>query len=429
MQYKKKAALFASLMLCSSLSLITSYCLLASTLNQEVKEDISQPSNSPTISHPNIYATSFTEEELKNAEEISVGAFIAPSEEATSQFIDQEGLNLLATGQQASTKAKPRIGLSIDGGGIRGVMSAIWLRDLSLAYPEDQETGINPRLHQVFDYVGGTSIGGIVALGVAADLKPQDIVDLFENHGGKIFSKEGRRVARFFDFMGLFGYRYSSHNLENLMKEQFGKDTTFDHLVKTESTQVLITACTDDGHPWLFKRDDTERYKLWEIARSTSAAPTYFSSYKPTSAGGTDQPSLVDGGLWVNNPTTLVTAGIVRYYNGGNFDPNNIYMLSLGTGDTDAKAIPQSAGKLHAASIIEALMNSHNRGNHMMMTQLLGEHYHRINPKLNQFIDLSDANSIGLLKQYAKQEEHAQKLKAFVEQTQEIVREKLEQGD
>jgi patatin-like phospholipase/acyl hydrolase len=409
---------------------------IQSSQASEIKEDTSQASISSSAN----YGMPFTEEELKDVIDISAGGFVAPSEEETSAFIQQEGLNLLGTGQQASTKAKPRIGLSIDGGGIRGVMSAIWLRNLSITYQEDQETGINPRLHQVFDYVGGTSIGGIVALSVAADLNPESIVDLFDKHGGKIFSKEGRKKARFFDFMGLFGHRYSSHNLETLMKDQFGDQTLED-----TKTNILITACTDDGHPWLFKREDTQRYKLWEIARSTSAAPTYFESYKPFLLNQKREPifeidkntgkkinnhvSLVDGGIWINNPTTLVTASIVRYFNGGNFDPNNIYMLSLGTGDTEAKAIPQSAGKLHAASIIEALMNSHNRGNHMMMTQLLGDHYHRINPKLKQFIDLSDANSIGDLKTYAQQEENAQKIKAFVEQTQEIVREKLEQGD
>jgi hypothetical protein len=415
MQFKSKASFCASLMLCSSLSLVTTYDLLAS--NQEVKEDISS-------SKLSTYNSPFTEEELKNAGEISIGGFIVPSEEEASDFIKENNLDLKETGAQAATKAKPRIGLSIDGGGIRGVMSAIWLRDLSAAYQEDPELGLNPRLHQVFDYVGGTSIGGIVALGVAADLNPESIVDLFDKHGGKIFSTEGRKLARFGDFFGLLSYRYSSQNLETLMKEQFGEQT-----LEETKTNILITACTDDGHPWLFKREDGRNYKLWEIARSTSAAPTYFSSYKPTLAGIDNHPALVDGGLWVNNPTTLVTAGIVRYYNGGAFDPNNIYMLSLGTGDTDAKAIPQSAGKLHAASIIEALMNSHNRGNHMIMTQLLGDHYHRINPKLKQFIDLSDTKSIGTLKAYAQQEEHAHKLKAFVEQTREIVREKLEQGD
>jgi predicted acylesterase/phospholipase RssA len=416
------------------LSLTTINILLAS----EVKEEISQL-NTSTINYPINYETPFTEEELKDAIDIPAGVLVAPSEKATSQFIEQEGLNLLETGQQASTKAKPRIGLSIDGGGIRGVMSAIWLRNLSIAYQEDPEFGLNPRLYKVFDYVGGTSIGGIVALGVAADLTPEVIVDLFDKHGKEIFSTEGRKLARFGDFFGLFSYRYSSHNLENLMKETF-----LDLTLEDANTNILITACTDNGHPWLFKKEDSKNYKLWEVARSTSAAPTYFESYKPSLLDENRKPilmqdektkniinkheSLVDGGIWVNNPTTLVTASMVRYFNGGTFDPNKLYMLSLGTGDTEAKAIPQSAGKLHAAAILEALMNSHNRGNHMLMSQLLAEdHYYRINPELERFIDLSDAKSIKELKSYAERDEHKAQIKKFVENTKEIVRAKLEQ--
>ncbi len=420
MSLKSKVGLLAVLILSSQLSLIIHQRGFSCDGVSKENEKLPKP----------VYHSEFSipEEEFKQAQEVSYGLCVTPSEEETKKFIEKERLDLLGTGQQSAAKAPPRIGLSIDGGGLRGLMSALWLKDLHVAYQEEGETGIHPRLHQIFDYVGGTSIGGIIALGVAADKNPDDIVNLFAQHGHRIFSTEGRKLVRFADFLGLFGYRYTSNNLESLMKEVFGETHTFDSHPSTQRTQVLVTACTDDGHPWLFRRDDERKYKLWEIARSTSAAPTYFKAYKPTAPGVNDQKALVDGGIWINNPTTLVTAGIVKYYHSGNFDPKNIHILSLGTGDTDAKAIPLSAGKLSVSPILEALMNSHNRGNHMMMTQLLGDHYHRINPTLRQFIDLSDVKAIPVLRWYAQQPEHTAQLKTFVDQTKDIVRHKLDRG-
>src|SRR3546814_16310040 len=80
---------------------------------------------------------------------------------------------------------------------------------------------------------------------------------------------------------------------------------------------------------------------MWEVARSTSAAPTYFSSYhlRP------EDVHLVDGGLWANNPSVLVTGHLMQLSSSGH--PSNIKLLSLGTGEPETPlSIPVSTGKL-----------------------------------------------------------------------------------
>lgn len=378
----------------------------------------------------NPYVLDLNEEEQKNAKSVLSGSFMPPSEVETSKFIQQEGLDLTTKSSTESWGNVPsRIGLSIDGGGIRGVMPALWLQTLKAAYEDEGEDGINAPFWKIFDYVGGTSIGGIISLGIAAELTPDAIVKMFETQRNQIFSLEGRSLLQYLDFFGLYGHRYSATKLEGLLKleENFGEDKRLSDL----KTNILVTACTNDGHPWLFKKEEKhgeKDYKLWEVARSTSAAPTYFDAYQPQFPIQSHRPHLVDGGIWANNPSTLITASIVKEFHNGKFNPNKIHLLSLGTGDTNTPAIWQSAGKLSAGAIIEALMSSHNRGNHMLMDQLLGDNYHRINAEMTQAIDLADISGGAYVKmeEYAGKKEHNEKIVGFVNQTATIIRKKLE---
>jgi len=407
MKYHMKIFSLLAMTIFSSFPLFASSELTSRTPEGEV--EVVPVGSSTGPSYPQV-------EEIEN-----VNLFATPSEKETSSFIKAQGLDLSVKGyERGKKKVKPRLGLSIDGGGIRGLMPAIWLNKLEI---ELKEKGLKAPLYKVFDYVGGTSIGGILALGVAADIHTDILIDLFETKREEVFPAAGRRLARFIDFFGLKTHRYVSENLENLLHTQFGEITLQD--VKTN---VLITACTNDGHPWIFKKmgKKGKNYKIWKVARCTSAAPTYFSAYQTSP----DQPWLVDGGMWINNPSTLVAASITKEYQGGQFNPENLHILSLGTGETSARAIPSSAGKLHAGAIINALMNSHNRGNHMVMSQLLGKNYQRVNPTLDQFIELDDKTdkTIATLKTYAHAEENIKLIKEFVDQSEEIVRKKLEKA-
>jgi patatin-like phospholipase/acyl hydrolase len=358
----------------------------------------------------------FEPEESLSGEEQS---FRIPSEAKISSFIEAEHLNFTVKGyEHGVTEIQPKIGLSIDGGGIRGLMPALWLQELNNQLSDHSLR--NQPLYKIFDYVGGTSIGGYLALAVAAGLDPKIFTNLLATQAKDVFCPQKRKWFPFPNFYGLKGHQYGSENLEILLKNNFGEMT-----LNEAKTDVLVTACTTEGEPWLFKKEETKNYKLWEVARCTSAAPTYFTAFPLADT------CYVDGGMWVNNPSTLVAASIVNEHQDGNFNPKKLHLLSLGTGEAPSSELPLSAGKIYAGAFIDVLMSSHSRGNHMLMKQFLGENYHRINPIMTQRIELDDISerAINSLTTYAGEETNKKLIGKFLGQIAEVVRQKLEASD
>src|SRR5712691_4354412 len=85
------------------------------------------------------------------------------------------------------TKA-PRKLLAIDGGGIRGVLSLQILAEIeSLLISESERPDY--RLADYFDYVAGTSTGGIIAAGIAMGMSVAEILAFYVNKGAKMFDQ------------------------------------------------------------------------------------------------------------------------------------------------------------------------------------------------------------------------------------------------
>ncbi|WP_032113849.1 patatin-like phospholipase family protein [Candidatus Paracaedibacter symbiosus] len=359
-------------------------------------------------------------------EPLRIELSLMPSEREAKNFIKDRGLDFISEGHEKSDHdVVPKIGLSIDGGGIRGLMPAKWLKMLE---EELEKVDIKTPLYNVFDYVGGTSIGGILALGVAANLPTANLISFFKEEGHNIFPKHKKITysVQYMDFFGLVRHWYNASSLEHLLQANFKEMS-----LKEAKTNVLVTACTTKGKPWTFTNgEEYGDYKIWEVARSTSAAPTFFEAYKPSLHGELQDFSLVDGGMWINNPSTLIAASLVKEYQGGSFNPQSISILSLGTGESPTKAIPDSAGMVHAKSFVDALMTSHSIGNHTMMTQLFGDNYFRINPTLENPIALNKVNQSVLetLESCANRQENREIIKAFVERNKEIIKDKLERN-
>lgn len=107
--------------------------------------------------------------------------------------------------------------LSIDGGGIRGMMPARLLSEL-----EDELTreGKNPRLCDYFDLICGTSTGGIIALGLALGMPAQDVLKLYRDNASNIFKKKTLRL-------GFFNSIYSNDFLSSPEKSLAGQRRAF----------------------------------------------------------------------------------------------------------------------------------------------------------------------------------------------------------
>jgi uncharacterized protein len=217
--------------------------------------------------------------------------------------------------------------LSIDGGGIRGIIPAIVLAEI------ERRTG--KRIAEMFDLVAGTSTGGILALGLTKpgqDGKPEysakKLIELYETEGGKIFSiPVWHRVH---SGWGLAEEKYPSEGIEEVAKEYFG-----DVRLAQAYKEVLVAAYEIEKRgSWFFKRrkalDPDEGFNpfMREVARATSAAPTYFEPLQ-LKVGSLGNRAFIDGGVHSNNPAMCAYVEAIKIHP----EEKDFLVVSLGTGE------------------------------------------------------------------------------------------------
>ena len=299
-------------------------------------------------------------------------------------------------------------GLSVDGGGIGGLMPALLLREM--------EEITNKPISALFDCVGGTSIGGIITLfhAVSEDgyrplYSSQNVVDLFYQHGRRLFPRSKRRIENVRYAIGGYTWsaRYSATPLEHFLAQHFRDLCLSDTL-----TNVLVTAADLGGQFYTFESRQAQRfeyfdYHMRDVARSTSVMPTYFPSAKITNIIKNHEQELVDASIWLNNPSRLVHDRIVRQFN---VPADNIRLVSLGTGKyvfgSERPARSDDVQYSVASSIIDAMQSSSDRVDGELQTILKPDRtYYRLQPRLEQEIDLTDPSedNLKLLEQTASQ--------------------------
>lgn len=224
--------------------------------------------------------------------------------------------------------AETRKILSIDGGGIRGLIPAMVLERL------EEMTG-RPA-SRMFDLIGGTSTGGILALGLvtpdeegAPRYRAGELAELYRVEGEHIFSRSFWYWLR--SAANLADAKYPEEGIERVLEKYFGSARLSEAL-----TPVVVTSYEIERRsPWFFKsrkaRDPRLRegydFPMKKVARATSAAPTYFDPLRIDFEGGKDYYALVDGGVYANNPAMCAYAE-ARVM----FPDDEILMVSLGTG-------------------------------------------------------------------------------------------------
>jgi patatin-like phospholipase/acyl hydrolase len=226
---------------------------------------------------------------------------------------------------------RPFTVLSVDGGGIRGIIPALVLREI--------ERRTARPISDLFDLVAGTSTGGIIALGMTKpnengepQYSAEEIVELYSGKGKRIFSST--ILHQLSSAWGLLDEKYPAAEVEEVFEEYFGGARLKDAL-----TNVLVTAFEIElRSPWFFRssraRTEPSRdFPMKKVARATSAAPTYFEPLKLAGEGEDEGKSwaLVDGGVYANNPTmcALVDARVL-------YGARDVLVVSLGTGEPTA---------------------------------------------------------------------------------------------
>ncbi|MBQ0072389.1 MAG: patatin-like phospholipase family protein [Spirochaetales bacterium] len=321
--------------------------------------------------------------------------------------------------------------LTIDGGGMRGIVPAYILKRMDQLLKEEE--GTRP-LYSYFDLIAGTSTGGLISLALTAPLEetnfrqddgpeylaqhtetitegffhkkkevtvtdgtverlgePEDILSLYSKNGGRIFEIRDDKgslwtmvkqtVHRFFKD------KYDASNFEEFLLEMMGDTELKDAKVPT----MAVAFNCDNCSPYIFRSWDSHGFLLREAARATSAAPTYFAPITYIDRETEERVTLVDGGIGANNP--ILTA----YIEARKLYPNadEFHILSLSTAAPFPKVEPEN----FATNIdwMGALMSAYSAGNMNVSLQgveaIPGVKVTRIwEPVIDHHIPLDDAS-------------------------------------
>jgi uncharacterized protein len=265
--------------------------------------------------------------------------------------------------------------LSIDGGGIRGVFTAVLLDRILAKYPALIQ---NTRLF------AGTSTGGILALGLALGYTPAQLRDLYRANAADIF--DDSFLDDLLDLKRLAGAEYSNKKLKKILKKEFGSRPQ-QVLGDIGPQRVLISTFDLDNQdpdpalrhwkPKFFHNfpgaDADLAESIVDVAVRTSAAPTYFPSYQ----------GYVDGGVVANNPSMAALSQVLDSRSPENAPLPDIALLSLGTGTPLHHIEGQTLDWGYSQwvkPLIDLMMDGSVGLADYQCTQLLSDRYHRLAP-------------------------------------------------
>jgi uncharacterized protein len=274
---------------------------------------------------------------------------------------------------------RPRRLLSIDGGGLCGIIPAQAL--IELEQQLDALTGDPQPLCNRFDLIGGTSTGAILAVGLALGFSAQEMRDFYLNLGPEIFKKDCLLERPW--------HKYPSGPIEQCLKDKFGATTTLgDSRLRT--LILLVAKNATQGNDWFFTNNPGNRFfehnktlLLWNIVRASSAAPTYFPPHTIAVPDQNNKPQtyeFIDGGVSsYNNPSfqVFLEATEPDYGIGWPKGADKLLLMSLGTGYASV-AIKEGEAKDYtvlnwAGYVLKELMNEANLQQNVLL-RLIGEH-------------------------------------------------------
>jgi len=265
-------------------------------------------------------------------------------------------------------KDKPFRILSIDGGGICGILPAAVLAELEQRF-------LNGRsISGHFDMIAGTSTGGIIALALGAGMTSAAIRDIYVERGGLIFPPRGWVARQLLQLRRLVRYGYDAKALEDELSRIFHARVFGDTTVRL----CIPSFEGRHGEPWIYKTPHHPDYwidrheKMVKVGLATAAAPTFFRSLEH------DGYMMVDGGLWANNPIMNAVVDALTCFD---LYRGQIQVLSLGCGETQYRVTPQRAagGLIQWRDVIRAAMRAQSLNALGQAYLLLGkEHVMRI---------------------------------------------------
>jgi predicted acylesterase/phospholipase RssA len=316
-----------------------------------------------------------------------------------------------------SRESRPVRILSIDGGGIRGILPAMVLAEL--------ERLAGRPTAELFDLITGTSTGALLGLAMATPdtegkprFKAADVARLYEIGGPRVFS---RSVWHQIQAVGnLVDEKYPATGIEQVLKRVFGETMLSEALV-----DALVTCYeVEERAPFLFRsgqarRQDGHDFPMAAVVRAATAAPTYFEPARVSTMNGKAYHALIDGAVIAYNPAIFAYVEARRLFP----KATDFLLVSLGTGQL-TRGLPFDEVKdWGAARWAQPLFSLMCDGDAIVVDQQIGEvlrpgpdgerRYFRFQARLNiGSDDMDDASSenigkIKLLGENLVAQEHA----------------------
>ncbi|WP_434779302.1 CBASS cGAMP-activated phospholipase [Neisseria sp. Ec49-e6-T10] len=287
--------------------------------------------------------------------------------------------------------------LSLSGGGVRGLYTISILAELEKTLAEkDQNEHYNIADH--FDLISGTSIGGILALGLASGINARTLASLIDEERTKIFKKT---CIQKIPFLGTLCKQartslYSSKPLKNILKKEFGEKK-----IRDLNTRVVIPSVNGTtGLPKVYKTPHhcdfliDKNLSIVDVGMATSAAPTYFDPQM------VNDNLMVDGGLVANSPA------LIAYHEATHFlkkRTETIHLLCIGTmGSQETLNIDRTkcwgylSGWGMGRKLLGLTLSSNEKLHNFIVKQLLQDRFVELDdhntPDQSKSITLDNAN-------------------------------------
>lgn len=263
--------------------------------------------------------------------------------------------------------------ISMDGGGIRGILTARILERID---------EILPGFLSSVDLFAGTSTGGLLALGLASGMTPGHLRELYAKFADRVFADS--LLDQLKDLGNLIGAEYSIGPLKEVLTEFF-PNTTLDALGK----RVLVATFQLDNEGqrpdgvrvWKMKffhnypgPDSDGKELVVDVGMRTSVAPSYFPVYQ----------GYIDGGVAASNPAMCALAQALDKRT-ANQRLEDIMVLSMGTG-FNPHYLPIKDADWGLAQWAPHMLNIMLEGDQGLVDfqcrQVLEKHYFRMDPVL-----------------------------------------------
>lgn len=270
--------------------------------------------------------------------------------------------------------------LSVDGGGLRGVIPATILTEIWKA------TGRRP-LHENFQIMTGNSVGGLTVCGLNIPdedgnplYTPEDLLETFTQEKDTIFPKSWFNI-------GLTGPRYPADGIESVIKKYMGETRMRDLLATEVVCPSFCTRCDKMEYFSKIRSQMDMKHSndlAWEAVRATTAAPTYFPSFQRNGC------NLIDG-FMQNDTVHLAYWRAVKL----GADPRRMTVLSLGTGRVDCSWDTSNWGLMDwAPNLVEVVCKGQSDGSQLIVDDILGgapsHQYYRVQPTITADLQAFD---------------------------------------